>query len=214
MPWSQGCVLLVVFGGRKTSLIFWSPRTFGCAGQLSMIMATLRCWFWNFLSSLVIQFVKISDVIQAFLFEVYCVGSVFTFLKHLGFADLPITRIGIFSVPDILAQTITVNVSLLRLPPLQSRPLNSSVFSGKSLKNKPVSSALKILSAVNSVRRFLSSSVQLARAALFVSTDLASPQIFFNVMLWRSLKRSSQPLLHLKSGWSIYFCQFLRFCCQ
>ena len=41
-PWSMCCVRLVVFGGKKIRVTTLSPWIFGCAGQLSMMRATLR----------------------------------------------------------------------------------------------------------------------------------------------------------------------------
>jgi hypothetical protein len=40
-----------------------------------------------------------------------------TFLKQRGFCDFPITNMGNLSVPDMFAQTRTVNLSLLCFPP-------------------------------------------------------------------------------------------------
>ena len=110
-----------------------------------MIIAIRRCWRCHFLSTLVIQVVKISEVIQALLFDSYTMGLVFTFFKHLVFAAFPITS----SIR--LVHTITVSLSLLRLHPLHSTPVNSSVFYGSNLKTSPASSALKMLSGEYSV---------------------------------------------------------------
>ena len=51
-------------------------------------------------------------------------GSDFTFLKHLGFADLPITSNFDFFVPDMLAQTKTVMKGYLK-----RKPFSISIFS-------------------------------------------------------------------------------------
>jgi len=67
------------------------------------------------------------------------VGS--TFLKHLGFCDLPITR-GFSNSPSMLAHKNTVKRSLGSLPPLHSSLFTDSVLLGNAQKNKPVSSPL------------------------------------------------------------------------
>ena len=56
-----------------------------------------------------------SDVIQAFLFDTYFMGTL-AFLKQRGFACRPIANSGSFS-PSALAPTSKVKRSLARFPP-------------------------------------------------------------------------------------------------
>jgi hypothetical protein len=64
-----------------------------------------------------------SEVIHAFLLFLYVTGSLsgFILLKHLGLADLPITR-GLSFSPDMEAHNATVILSLERFPPASSSP--------------------------------------------------------------------------------------------
>lgn len=104
--------MLVVFGGRKISFIDLSPGILGWAGQLSIIKATFLFSRKNRASRFNIHRVKISAVIHAFLFAVYSTGSIFTFLKHRGFKNLPMTNKGSLSEPSELHPTSTVIRSL------------------------------------------------------------------------------------------------------
>lgn len=65
-------------------------------------------------------------------------------LKYLGFFALPMTNNFGFLVLDIFAPTIIIMRSLPYSPPEHSLPFNIKILSGKNLKNKPVSSILKI----------------------------------------------------------------------
>ena len=56
-----------------------------------------------------------------FFWALYWQGSCFTFLKHHGFLDLPITNIPNFS-PVALAAVMPVNLTLLLLPPEHFSP--------------------------------------------------------------------------------------------
>ena len=71
----------------------------------------------------------------------------FMFLKHLGCLAFPITK-GFSFPPVLLLASITVIRSFASFPPLHASPLGASVLSGNALKNKPVSSTLKISSAL------------------------------------------------------------------
>lgn len=102
----------------------------------------------------------------------------------------------------MFAHTVTVTRSLLFLPPWQSTALNSRVLSGRRRKNSPVSSALKMLLGRYSARIVWRLEAQDLIASVPSSTLFDSPQTYLNVMLWRSLRRSSHPAVHLKSsGW-------------
>jgi hypothetical protein len=59
---------------------------------------------------------KMSVVIHALLFAWYLAGNFFTFLKHRGFGDFPITIGTCLSLPSLLAQSKTVR--LLEFIPL------------------------------------------------------------------------------------------------
>lgn len=85
MPWSHGCIIDVVFGGRNSrrTLLKRSAEFFGWAVQLSTNSRTFR--FFRHISQLKsrIHSVKISPVIHEFLFALYVMGRLFP-RKHLG----------------------------------------------------------------------------------------------------------------------------------
>ena len=89
------------------------------------------------------SFLKMLEVIQAFIFEVYLRFLKSWFLKHWRFLLFPIIR-GCFFSRVIFAQNNTVILFLDNLPPLHLLPLNLCVLFGVILKTSPVSSALKI----------------------------------------------------------------------
>ena len=110
--------------------------------------------------------------------------------KQCGFLLLPITRSGNFS-PTALAATRTVTRSFECFPPLQTSPLNASVFSGVIFQKRAVSSALKMFSSLNSRRINLScSSSQFAAPSL--SADWLSPVNFLAATPCRFFHRSIQ----------------------
>ena len=74
-----------------------------------------------------------SAFIHTFLLATYSVGRLVAFLKQRSLAYLPMTNRGIFSVPVMLAHTMTVSLSFDFSPLLQSMPLKSLVSSGSSL---------------------------------------------------------------------------------
>jgi hypothetical protein len=55
---------------------------------------------------------KMSVVIHALLFAWYVAGNFFTFLKHRGFGDFPITIGTCLPLPSLLTQSKTVSLSL------------------------------------------------------------------------------------------------------
>jgi hypothetical protein len=69
-------------------------------------------------------------VIHALELLVYLHGRVDMFLKHLGFANFPITRGASFSVPSALQHSNTVNLSQDLFPPVQASPLILRLLSG------------------------------------------------------------------------------------
>lgn len=79
---------------------------------------------WNFrfcldmyLSSSRNHFPNKKLVIQAFRLDSYVTDKLLTFLKHLGFTNLPMTKGLSFSMPVMFAVSATVSLSLLFLPP-------------------------------------------------------------------------------------------------
>ena len=83
------------------------------------------------MSQLISQFLKIPDVIQAFLLAWYLIGklSILIPLKHRGLVLFPITKSFRLSVPDIFEQhnTVTRSIAFLnwtvyRVYSIESRP--------------------------------------------------------------------------------------------
>ena len=145
MPWSQGWRMLVVFGGKNTSLTAFKLSMSGCAGQLSSIMAIGP----SLQQVLFVQLSQPGDK-QVTCHPGFLVCSIihwqtFNVVETTSLAVLPMTNRGSFSLPLMLAATSTVSRSLAFFPPVQMAPLKSKVLSGRHLKKMPVSSALKIL---------------------------------------------------------------------
>src|SRR5215510_8278981 len=143
IPKSSGWGVLVHFSGYRTTLTFLRKGvSLGCAAQLST--KRIICLFcapicaskeWR-------NEQKISVVIHALLFTWYLIDKFLTFLKHLGFGDLPITIGTCLSLPSLLTHSSTVSVSLECFLPWQDSPLYAKVLSGSTLKNSPILSAL------------------------------------------------------------------------
>ena len=111
----------------------------------------------------------------------------------MGFLNLPITKRGTFS-QIILAQTITVILSLLRFPPFHVSPLKLIVLSGRHFQNKPVPSALKMSSGLYSASK--KGRVYESKSEVISGvTEEDSPHIRRKAMLFLALKCSSQPVL-------------------
>lgn len=110
---------------------------------LSRNKITLRFCFFNLLLNVCNQPSIMLPVIHALLLACQIMGNFVgsTFLKHLGFWALPITR-GFSNSPSMLAHKITVKRSLESLPPLHSSLFTDSVLLGNAQKNKPDSSPL------------------------------------------------------------------------
>src|SRR5215469_6297775 len=139
IPKSSGWSALVQFAGYRTTLTFLRKGvSLGCAAQLST--KRIICLFCTSKEWRNEQ--KISVIIHALLFAWYLIGNFLTFLKHLGFGDLPITIGTCLSLPSLSTHSSTVSLSLECFPPWQDSPLYAKVLSGSTLKNSPVSSAL------------------------------------------------------------------------
>lgn len=97
-------------------------------------------------------------IIHALWLKTYWTGSCRLPLKHQGDALLP-TSTETFSKLIMFAQKSTVILCLLYLPLWYSWPLKASILFGNILKNRPVSSALKLsfLQYLSSKRPKLSS---------------------------------------------------------
>ena len=91
-PWSIGCVLHVVFGGKNTKLIAFRLGISGCAGQLSTISATFLPSPSNLLSCSRTHSSKSALSIQLFFWERYLHGKCLTLEKQRGFFDFPMTN--------------------------------------------------------------------------------------------------------------------------
>ena len=90
-----------------------------------------------------IQSVKISESIRLFVCALYICDKHFTFLKPLRALDFPVTTCGSFP-SAALVTFISVNLTLLCLPPVHISPFNSRVLFGSFSKKKTNSSGLKI----------------------------------------------------------------------
>lgn len=147
IPWSRGCIRLVVFGGKKYTVMLdkVKPLT-SCAEQLSIVNKIFR--FWVFIQELNFKSHVRNAVLstQAFFWHVYWHLSFdkSMFLKQRGFLLFPIIHTGSFSLPSALHVKTAVILSLLLLPPWQLSPLTLNVRWGKRLKKIPLSSTLKI----------------------------------------------------------------------
>ena len=106
------------------------------------------------------------------------------------------TKRGSFS----LAQTRTVIRSLLFFPPEHFSPFIDNVLSGRHFQKRPVSSALEILSGLNS-RSIDGNWLQFHSITMSSLTDPSSPVTFLKTMPCLFLNCSNYPLLHAKSKW-------------
>ena len=127
----MGCVQEVVFGGKNCKLMAFSPETSGCAGQLSTTRTIFLPCISNLRSSSRNHSSNSVPSIHAFFCVRYRQGRLRTCLKHLGFADFPITNIGSFS-PRALDAAIPVNRTLLCFPPAQRLPRKCKDFDGNA----------------------------------------------------------------------------------
>lgn len=135
-------------------------------------------------------------------------------LKHLGFFDFPFKRNDSFSVTNIFAHTSILIRFLLNLPTWQGWPLKVKGLLGRYLKNKPASSAMKMLSEGKSCNKFGRFLIHWPHWLL--STTLLSPQIFLNTISFLPLTLSNHPLLAdklsirslLANSWAIAFNQW------
>ena len=120
-PWSIGWRTDVALGGRKIRLMFVRSLISGWVGQSSIRSATFLLWARKDGLSFLTHSSNKTPVIQLFFYTLYRQGSCFTFLKHHGFSDLPITNISNFS-QVALAAAMPVNLTLLLLPPEHFSP--------------------------------------------------------------------------------------------
>jgi hypothetical protein len=93
--------------------------SFGCAAQLSTKRRMFLFCATILASNERRNEKKLSVVIHALLFAWYVVGNSFTFLKHRGFVDFPITIGTCLSLPSLLTQSKTVSLFLQFFPPWQ-----------------------------------------------------------------------------------------------
>ena len=110
----MGCVTEVVLGGRKINSTHSRCLTCGWALQLSMINVIFCLSLSNFRSSSQTHSSNSSDDIQLFNWDRYR-PVCFTPLKHLGFCDFPMTKIGSLS-PKALPAASPVKRTLLCFP--------------------------------------------------------------------------------------------------
>ena len=92
-PWSIGWKTDVVLGGKNINLALERLPIVGCAGQLSIINAIFLFSLKNFSSNSRTHSSNKVLSIQLFRCDRYRHGSDFTFLKHRGFWNFPITNI-------------------------------------------------------------------------------------------------------------------------
>lgn len=125
--------------------------------------------------------------------------QVILFLRNtLDFYFFPVKRSFCFSIPVILKYTIKVTRSLLCLPPKHFRCLKSNVLFGKHLKNKSVSSTLKISFGTNfSINFGKTFNFQLSQSSYGTST--LSPQITLYRILCLDFNLSDRLELSRKS---------------
>ena len=112
IPWSMGCVTEVVLGGRKINSTHSRCSTCGWAFQLLMINAIFRLSLPNFRSSSWTHSSNISYDIQLLNWDRHRQSKCFIPLKHLGFCDFPIAKIGSLS-PKALPAASPVKRTLL-----------------------------------------------------------------------------------------------------
>ena len=120
-PWLTGWRTDFVFGGRKIRLMFVRFLILGWGGQLSLRTATSLLWVRKDESSFLTHSSNKTPANQLFFCALYRQGNWFTFLKHRGFLDLPITNISNF-FPVALATAMPVNLTLLFLLPKHFSP--------------------------------------------------------------------------------------------
>ena len=160
----MGCVTDVVLCGRKINSTHSRCSTCGWTLHLLMINATFRLLLPNFRSSLWTHSSNNSDDIQLFNWVLYRQSKCFAPLKHLGFCDFPMTKIGSLSSPKVLPAAWPVKCTLLCFLPQHFWLLKCMVLLGKLWWNKSNSSASKISS--NVYRERIVDKVVLVQAAV------------------------------------------------
>lgn len=151
-------------------------------------------------------------IIHALWLKTYWTGSCRLPLKHQGDALLP-TSTETFSKLIMFAQKSTVILCLLYLPLWYSWPFKASILFGNILKNRPVSSALKL-----SFQQYLSSkrpklsSTQATAASLSMDHKLITT--ILPIRLCRFFKHCYLPALVMKQSYPIMQVKFLVFPCR
>jgi hypothetical protein len=136
VPMSIGYTWHVELGNRNSNLIFIKESERGFAAHLSRasrIFLDCRC---NCMSQLISHFLKVFDIIHAFLLAEYRTGklSILIPLKHRDVALFPITRSFRLSVPDMLEQHNAVNDPLLCLNQIEMHACSLENRSARHVK--------------------------------------------------------------------------------
>ena len=110
--WPLSCVAEMVLGCRKINSTHSRCSTCGSALQLLIINTTFHLSIRYFRSSSRTYSSNSSDDIQLFNWDRYWQGKCFTLLKHLGFCDFPMTKIGSLSSKSLPAVSPVKHTSL------------------------------------------------------------------------------------------------------
>ena len=127
------------------------PRTRCCLDQ-ALVLRRTSAMFLSLMNSFLFHsrshWVKISLVIQAFLFHLYCTGNRFSLpLKAVSVLSLPKKSSSFVSVPDMLAQEST-GTRLSFLLPLPLSLLDAKVFPDFACQTRAASLQLTMQSGL------------------------------------------------------------------
>lgn len=112
IPWSRSCNFEVVFTDRNSNFTFSRAGISPCVKQLSMNNRIFLFCFFMLLLTFLSHEQNTLQFIHAFMLTKYFVGKLFTFLKHCGFKNFPITNGLILSFPVELTHSNPVIRSL------------------------------------------------------------------------------------------------------